>query len=477
MKLSHKFMLAVVALILVPLSGLTYFNMQKEKTILLQQIRQKGIVLAEVMAMTSVDAFLNFDYYTLGRYIKTVERDSDVLSASILGPDFVIKMATDINRLGNKSAVAALRGQLSGTKTVVLRGDSTNSRTNVYDIVSPIVANKEILGYVHISLTSKNALLRSQQLERQTLLFGVFVLILLIGASIILASTITRPIKTLARAAEAIASGDLSRRIDVHSGGEIGVLADAFRSMTGNLRNYIDTRVRTEKLAVLGQLSSAIAHEIRNPMEPIRGSAVFLQSLYRDDPVIDKYTTIIQEEISGLSAFLDEFLSFARPAKPFFQPTDVNSVIEETVALSLHFVKSRDVQIRFNPEPTPTRVEGDSQQLKQVFMNLILNAVEARVEGRNSVVEIRSWSESAPTGPSTVHVEFRDNGLGICGEDLSRVQEPFFTTKNDGTGLGLAICQSILDHHGGALNISSSHGLWTSIEVVLPTSTTKKDPE
>ena len=149
-------------------------------------------------------------------------------------------------------------------------------------------------------------------------------------------------------------------KVNIKSKDEIGILADAFGYMTKALRKYIESLVKAERLAILGELASGIMHEVRNPLEPIKGSAEILQKKYKKDKVVEKYTRIIKDEINHVSHFLDEFLEFAKPPDPEFSSIDVKSVINETLSLTDHYIHEHQIEVIKNVDNDLPLIMADS---------------------------------------------------------------------------------------------------------------------
>ncbi len=322
------------------------------------------------------------------------------------------------------------------------------------------------LGLVRISLTSQNAFLDIQKSTHQLLIIALIACFIGIVGAVIMANRISKPIKQLVTGAKAISEGNLDWNVNIKSKDELGILSDAFGYMTWNLRNHIESLVKTEKLAVLGQLASVIAHEVRNPMEPIKGSAELLQNAYKKDAVIKKYTQIIKEEISELSSFLDGFLEFARPPDLTFQFVEINSLIEETLSLSQQYLAEHNMSVDKSFSENIPSFYGDPQQLKQVFMNLISNAVQAKKKG-SGLTKVKSYLKKNNDFDRELRIEFFDYGQGISDENINKIFDPFYTTKEDGTGLGLSTCLSIVERHKGKIEIESELGQWTLVRIYL----------
>jgi two-component system, NtrC family, sensor histidine kinase HydH len=233
-----------------------------------------------------------------------------------------------------------------------------------------------------------------------------------------------------------------------------------------------------DRLAALGEMAAGLAHEIRNPLGAIKGAAQYLNPTGHPGDEGD-FLRIIVEEVNRLNGVVTEFLDYARPLKSSLAPADVNDILSRTLRLleSQGLPGGVSVALRLDDQLPPAL--GDAEQLKQVFINLALNALQAMPAGgalniSTSLLSTSSGWRFAAVGPSgrpsegTVEIRFRDTGEGISEEALERIFIPFYTTKEKGTGLGLAICQRIVKSHNGTLTVESRAGEGTEFVVRLP---------
>jgi signal transduction histidine kinase len=277
-----------------------------------------------------------------------------------------------------------------------------------------------------------------------------------------------RPIRRLVAATERIASGDLDQHIPVRSGDELGVLTRSFNHMVRNLRDIQGELIRSEKLISMGRLSAGVAHEIRNPLNTMKGAIVHLQRRRPHDPLIREYTQLVLEEVDRLNHFVTEFLYFARQSAPTLVPTDLNDLIQHTLVLFEERLSETQTSIVKTLDPFLPLLPLDPHQMKQVIVNLIMNALDAMPEG--GILEVATRVEthnSVPLFLKTAVFEIRDHGVGIQEQDLNNVLDPFFSTKENGTGLGLPISQGIVENHGGTLAIRSRKGEGTTVTIVM----------
>jgi two-component system, NtrC family, sensor histidine kinase HydH len=223
---------------------------------------------------------------------------------------------------------------------------------------------------------------------------------------------------------------------------------------------------RAERLSALGELSAVLAHEIRNPLGSIRGTAEILRDDFRPGDRKYEFLEILIKEADRLNRVVEDFLNLARPIQVERETCDLMAELKEVVALVAGEAALRGVRLELAPAAVPP-VRGDREKLRQVFLNLILNGVQAT--GRGGGLTITAARHSAGEGvPVVVELTFADTGAGIDPTVLPRIFEPFFTTKAEGTGLGLAITQKIIESHGGTIEVESTLGKGTTFRVRLP---------
>lgn len=297
---------------------------------------------------------------------------------------------------------------------------------------------------------------------------------------IVLASTLitfllvwrfTRPIANLSNAAREVAGGNFAVRVpDDHRIDEIGQLAQNFNEMVVELektRELQDQLRQAEKSAVVGRLGSAIAHEIRNPLNYINLTLDHLRSKFSPEQAersgeYSKLIGQIKSEVARINQQISDFLNYSRPAKANLQPIDARKTIEDSLRLVEAQAAENNIKIAVVERENVPHIMGDPEFLRSVFNNLFINAVQAMgSDGGNLNIKISPDAEN-------VRFEISDSGSGIPAENLSKIFEPYFSTKETGTGLGLAIVQKIVDIHNGTIDVESAEGKGTKFTVRLP---------
>jgi signal transduction histidine kinase len=228
-----------------------------------------------------------------------------------------------------------------------------------------------------------------------------------------------------------------------------------------NLQINFEAMKRAERLSAIGHLSAGLAHEIRNPLASIAGAASILRRTESNDSKVQRCIEIIESECRRLNGLLTNFLNFARPRSPHFQKTDVNKLLAEVMELAEHAVNRRQIVLRTDAEPGLTGIECDPEQLRQVLLNLLINAIDASADG--SAITL-----SARLEESCMAICVVDEGSGVTPEDIDKLFDPFFTTKETGTGLGLPVAHQIIGHMGGSLSARRNAGRGMTFSVILP---------
>jgi two-component system NtrC family sensor kinase len=308
-------------------------------------------------------------------------------------------------------------------------------------------------------------------------------------------SLLSRPIRELKGLVQRFSAGERDLRIETSSGDEIGELADEFNNMTEalkqreyaiiqlnkNLEVKVQERtaelesknrlllktqgdlVKAEKLAAVGELAAGVAHEINNPMAIIRGNAeILLMDLQAGHPNREE-AEIITHQVARVEGIVGNLLSFARHQRKSLKPVMIDQVLEEILQQVKHHVSLDGIEVRREYGMGATEIEGDENQLRQVFTNLIVNAVQSM--DRGGILTVRTDYDN---DMAICRAEFGDTGDGIPSEQLKDIFSPFFTTRENGTGLGLSVSYGIVKNHGGTITVRSEPGTGSAFTVSLP---------
>lgn len=396
---------------------------------------------------------------------------------------------------------------------------------------SPLWIQGKIAGGLQMDVPMGSVMIHLSEGQRAILISIVLnALLLVVFGSFLLSRVLLKPLKELVQLTQKISDGDFSEKIEVNSKNEIGQLIASFNRMIERLRenqeslgNHLESLestnkklkqaqeelIRTEKLASIGRFAAGVAHEVGNPLGAILGYTSILEKEGVDREESRDYLKRIEKEIERINKIVRELLDFAKPSRFEIRDVDMNRVIENTLSLLSYQKSFKVIETKLALQAELPFVKGDESQLTQVFINIILNAIDAMPNG--GTLEIQTKGVVAenlfpdrfqapyaprrkgdpvesdyfhlrkpdpfsvlltklPTEERWIKIRVSDTGMGIKKEDLERIFDPFFTTKSPdkGTGLGLSISLRIVESMGGDVRVESQVGKGSTFEVYLP---------
>ena len=462
-------------------------------------------MLADRMA----DAYATMD--TIG-HLKGIEK------VRMMNKEGRITFSTDraeVGQLVDKRAESCYACHAAGQPLVRLNLPSrsriyTRNGQNLLAMVTPIYNERscftaachfhppgqQVLGVVDIALSLTDVDWEVADLRRKTILFSLAGMAVLAAVVVFFGQFfVVRPVAELVRGTQKIARLELDQQIPVRRSDEIGLLTTSFNEMSTSLNRarqelnalneslerQVEERtvalkeaqaqlVQSEKMSSLGKLAASIAHEINNPLAGILTYAKLLIRMHEEDEVSGETRAscvrnlkLVQRETERCSAIVRNLLDFARQRPLTLKEVDVNQAVEESLLLLANQIAIQGIVLEKDLLPVP-KVRADYGQLRQAFVNIALNACEAMSKGGT----LKVASRPRP-GETMIDVVFTDTGPGIPPDHLSKILDPFFTTKEKGTGLGLSVVYGIVERHGGRLDIRSQVGQGTTVTIRLPT--------
>jgi two-component system, NtrC family, sensor kinase len=475
-----RFLIGVLAVGALALGGTALIAARAAQRDMEGLARDRGRVIANSVSANLSSMMTHGSGQAIQFFLSGVRDSALVNDVHIFNPNGVITAAASPSMQGRRANPHFLELARQGSSM------STRDRTQAGDRLVFIqeIANgpncrgchgraETPIGYLTVTLPfdqyehhMRNTLLRSGALQTLALV------ILVLGSALVISVLVVRPVSRLAQAVRRTAAGDLDSRVPVERDDELGRLAQDFNVMAERLRaarreierSHEENMERAERMASLGELAASLAHEVRNPLSGLSGAVQVLGEHFAGDPKRSEVVEEMGTQIQRLGKAVDDLLSFARPARPAPRLLDLNAAVGEVISLMSKHASRCRVAVSFKPTAANAHVFADAEQVRQVWVNLTLNAFQAMPAGGTLEVRVDA-SEAA------VEVSFVDSGGGIPEELREKIFRPFFTTKHTGTGLGLAICDRIVRDHGGSIDVVSAPGEGSCFTVTLPRDT------
>jgi len=486
--LKLKLILFVVGILGLTAGIAPWISIQAQRRQLLTGSGEHVRSLQRILQAVIEASMLAKDQGEVQHVLETFGSRKGLKAVRIFGTDGVIHFSSQPAERGSRLSPEELeRLRKAGNPMAVTReGDG-----KIHRMVWPLFnrpacfschgAKSKVLGILEIDLSlgrvaRKIAWLRKWALNVTLVTLGVVV----IGLWLALTLLIDHPLQRLVDTILKVETGDLSVRAPVHSPDELGELSGHFNRMVTELEGahqeleqyHREQMARADRLATVGQMAAAIAHEIRNPLTGISGA---LSVLGRDCSPEDPRRDILRQTrqlIDRLNKTVEDILDYSRPSLPQAQVTDVDAIVDRGIALVEGEAKRagirvvKDLPVAADAGQAALYVRVDPHQIQQVLMNLMLNAIQATSAGGE--VRIRTRPEGNHGGDARVCLTIQDTGKGMTAEDVSKVFDPFYSTKAHGTGLGLSIARQIVEQHEGTIRVESEPGVGTAVTLELP---------
>ena len=436
----------------------------------------------EIIGIVYGGKLLNRNYDIVDLIKQTVYEDTkykgqDIGTATIFQDD--LRISTNVK---NQNGTRAIGTRVSEEvyNQVIIQGEPWIDRAyvvnNWYITAYEPIKNLEnkIIGILYVGVLEQKYL----DIQRETIytFLGIMIagILVAIGVSYLFAKQVSGPITLMVAASKEVAAGNLNTRVDVHTNDELHFLAESFNDMAKSiqkrdrdLKEFATKRImQSEKLALIGQLSANIAHELNNPLQ---GIVTFSHLLLEENPELDADCQDSLEKIVGQANrcrdIIRGLLDFSRQRPPDKSFYNVNSIVDDCVSLVELQALFHNIHIHRDLQADLPLAVIDPSQIERVFMNLIINAAEAMDGSGQLTIKTQENKKT-----NDVDISFSDTGSGISEENIRKIFDPFFTTKDvgHGTGLGLAISYGLVRSHKGSLLVDSTLGEGTTFTVNLP---------
>ena len=521
-RLAVKFSVVTATITVAIIAVLTFVTIESQRSNLEAEVVNGAEVFSETIKSSTHNFMLKDERNEAYEVMRTIRRQRGVEKVRIFNKEGRVTFSTDAgekNTTVNKTADACVMCHAANRP---IERPNAPSRARFYKpdghrvlgMVTPIInekacaetchhddgtpvhpASKSVLGVLDVVISLEDIDHKLADIRRSAMLLAsAGILVLAASVSLFARWLVVRPVAALVDGTHRVTRGDLEHEIKVPRTDELGILASSFNDMTRSLKTaraelreladsleqQVDERtgqlkaaqtqlIQSEKLSSLGKLAASIAHEINNPLSGILVYAKLMIRMQEDGDFSEKSREatlknlrLVQRETERCSAIVRNLLDFARQRPLALKHIDLVAAASESLSLVEHQLSMQGIALVKQLGP-PAIVEADFGQLRQAFLNIALNASDAMARGGTLTVTSRSIP-----GERAVEIVFEDTGVGIPPDHLTKILDPFFTTKEKGTGLGLSVVYGIVERHKGKLDIQSQVGKGTRVTIRLP---------
>jgi two-component system NtrC family sensor kinase len=491
-KISHK--LIAVGVVTIAIVGIfsNFMTKSNQRTFILK-VEHYAHQLSEMIKSSTKSDMLFYRRERVHEIIDTIGQQEGIERVRIFNKDGIIIYSSDKSVVGTMVDKRAEACYGCHTADQPLERLSISERTRIFQledevrslgIINPIYneptcwqadchvhsQDQKVLGVLDVSMSLA-------EVDRLTRENGTKVILLTLGAMIIISiflwyffhRLITRPVQRIVAATNAVSAGNLSFKLEIKRNDELGHLGNSFNEMTRNLAEAQTQLYHSDKLASIGRLAAGVAHEINNPLTGVLTYSSFLLKRVKDSPEMKSDLEIIVRETKRCREIVKDLLDFARPVPPNKKSVNINDVIERGLSIVANQLNFNYIIVEKELSGSLPGVSVDEGQLQQVFINLLVNAADAIGEEGGTISLITGAVQS--DGKEYAQIEVKDTGCGIADENLSKLFEPFYSTKDQkGTGLGLSVVWGIIDKHQGTITVDSELGKGSTFTIRLPVS-------
>lgn len=475
LSIQNKFILISSISIIILMTLVGYYMVIHDKNIIYKDMEKEGKILAETLSIPIINDII---YEKLGlveegglidNYLIEIASKKDIDLKYIMVVDNKNKIIShnDLREYGkilnDEISIKASRAIKTFTQAY------KKGKEEIIDIAVPLYISEKKIGLLRLGISlNKLASIKKETIMRISQITLIFLILSFLGI-VILSKRFIKPISILADAFEKAGRGNLDIKIDIHSHDEFEILGENFNEMIfkikrsqEQLKETQEKLIQSEKMASIGILSSGIAHEINNPLGGIFNCLYMINKFKEDPEAIEKYSMLAQEGLERIQVIINRLLGYVRISEAKYK-TDISEVIEDTLELLSYKISSNNITVRIKGEKDLPLFSCDPIALQQVFLNIILNALQAMPKGGELLI-------SYHIEDNYLFIKFKDTGIGIAQKDLKKIFDPFFTTKkgSEGTGLGLWVCYHIIKKYNGEILVNSIENKGSEFIIKLP---------
>lgn len=489
-KISTKLILAVGSVTITIFGVFSYFIITSQQRALISQVEHNAHQLSEtIKSSTKYDMLLN-RREDVHRIIDTIGMQEGIEKVRIFNKEGEIIYSPDKSEIGSMVDKRAEACYACHTADQPLEKLTIPERSRIFGangsknlgIIDPIYneascwqadchaheASQKVLGVLDVTMSLDEV---EQQIAGNEMKMVIFTLSAILIISLLLWFLIQvfvgKPINQLVKATNIVAEGNLDYKIRISKNDELGHLARSFNQMTEKLAEVQQQLYQSQKLASLGRLAAGVAHEINNPLTGVLTYSSYLlkrnganDEMKADLEVIVRETKRCREIVKGL-------LDFSRQMPAKKTNVNLNDVLKQSLHILDNQLRLKNITVEKNFDEKLPEISADANQMQQVFINLFVNAIDAMGDGGGKLFLASNLRRG--DNKKQIEIQIRDTGSGIAKENLSKIFEPFYTTKGQkGTGLGLAVVWGIIEKHGGKIDVESEAGKGATFKIYLP---------
>ena len=471
-----RFMIAITFILIFLVGSILFLIERREVRTIFEESKSRGVLRARYIASLNLESLTFWD---AGGIKSNIEREiDDSLIYVVIYDKFrspyvfsdLIRDKEDIKCCSRLPENVSEEMSAAGRRDFRLDGKTVP----IIEIEVPVFAEgtPDYWGSVKVGLSLEENRKEIRRTRLMLILIGCGGFLLGLIGAVVLAKRITGPLQKLVDGTVRISKGDFTQTISAGSRDEIGDLARSFNEMT---RDLLETRrrmedanlklIQAEKLASIGRISASIAHEIRNPLTSVKLNIQKLKQNEQLDEEEKEHLSISQEGIGQIEKFIKELLNFTRVSDLNPERFSVVQIVEESLKMMRNSFQEKRIVLEKNFAADLPAVVVDGDKIRQVFLNILRNAVEAVEEGGKIGLALSRVKEN---GVAKIKVRISDDGCGIPEKDWENIFEPFYTTKPSGFGLGLSNARKIVEQHRGSIRVTKTKGKGTTFEVRIP---------
>ena len=474
--LRARFFLYSNTLIAATMTIVTLFAMVHERNSQHEAIDQRGRSIVDVMGILITDSLIQEERghvddpdYIDNSISQILTRNRDLMRYVVVcDPTGRVFHATDRPLIGGFFPRALGPEAVSASPATGFRQGTGGDR--LLEVRTTLGTAQDFRGSLVVGFSLEPVEHRVADLAGRAMVAAIVLMLINSVLTALYVETLIRPILSLNQTMKRAALGNFLVRATARTGDEVGELTDAFNRMMDELEAARDREkvqraqlAHTEKMAAVGTLAAGVAHEVNNPLAGVLACVENMKANPEDTETKDRYLDLIVDGLNRIERTVNNLLDFSRQREMSLEETSLNHNLKHVVELVGYQLRRAGIEVRFDLDPSGAVVLADHFQMEQLFLNLVLNAVQSMPRGGDLVLRTR-------VGDEGVMAEVRDSGAGIPEEILDRIFDPFFTTREvgEGTGLGLSVSDSITTAHGGAIEVKSTLEVGTIFRVELP---------